>query len=323
MRVYSNPADRGDLFFDNLSTPGGVAVAYDPDAKSFRIDALHCANRNLIDCNWIANPPGVLCQSCAMTALAPDLSIPSAVENWTQAEAAKRWVLDNLRNWHWFGPEDAGPHPIFHMLAEGANPVVMGHANGVVTISVEEANAAVRAGRREALNERFRTMIGHMRHEIAHFVWWRLSTSAKFLEEFRSLFGDEQSDYSFALERYYQNGPQLDWKDTFLSPYASAHPHEDWAETMANLLHLVDITDSFHAANLTNSDMPGRNWDAYKENDAAIILNAAITITLGINHVNRSMGLQDLYPFVISDVSRKKLEFVHYWLRSGPARTAN
>ncbi len=276
-----------------------------------------CANRDVIGCNWIAPEQGAFCRACAMTALAPDPSIANAIPNWAQTEASKRWVIDNLGRWHWFRPEDPGARPVFHMLAEGPTPVPMGHAQGVVTISVAEADPVLRTTRREALEEPYRTMIGHMRHEIAHMLWWRLSLREDFLEAFRAMFGDERISYPGALQHHYENGPPQDWKKFYLTSYASAHPHEDWAETAAHLLHLTDLTDSFVASGLTSPEVPGPNWDPYSEPDAQRLIHIAASIAMGVNHVNRSMGLSDLYPFVLSDFARHKLAFVHDWLRRG------
>lgn len=317
MRVFPNPVGAGTLFFDNLATADGTPVAYDPQARAFVPMPPFCANRERIGCNWIAPEEGAPCRSCAMTALGPDESIPNAVPNWAQTEAAKRWVLDNLGRWHWFRPEDPGARPMFHLLAEGPSPVPMGHAEGVVTISVAEVDPILVTTRREALEEPYRTMIGHMRHEIAHMLWWRLSLREDFLDAFRALFGDERIDYKAALQYHYESGPPPDWKQYYLTSYASAHPHEDWAETAAHLLHLTDIADSFVAADLSSPQLPERNWDPYAEPDAERLITVAATLTVGVNHVNRSMGLSDLYPFVLSDFARHKLAFVHGWLRRG------
>lgn len=317
MRVFPNPTGAGSLWFDNLATADGTPVAYDPQARAFVSSRPFCANRDLIGCNWIASEHGPLCHSCVMTALAPDTSLPDATRNWAKTEAAKRWVLDNLGRWHWFRPEDPGVRPVFRMLAEGPTPVAMGHADGVVTISVAEADPVLSTTRREALQEPYRTMIGHMRHEIAHMLWWRLSLRTDFLEAFRSMFGDEREDYAAALNRHYGNGPPPDWQSRFLTTYASAHPHEDWAETAAHLLHLTDITDSVVSAGFGASDIPHAGWDPYAEPDAARLISVAVALVMGINHVNRSMGLSDIYPFVLSDTAQRKLAFVHDWLRRG------
>ncbi|SDX90594.1 zinc-binding metallopeptidase family protein [Roseicitreum antarcticum] len=317
MRVFANPVGGGSLWFDNLATADGIPVAYDPQARAFLPMPPFCVNRDIIGCNWIAPEEGAFCRSCAMTAVAPDVSIPNAIPNWAQTEAAKRWLLDNLGRWHWFRPEDPGAPPSFHMLAEGPTPVAMGHVGGVVTISVAEADEVLRTTRREALEEPYRTMIGHMRHEVAHMLWWRLSLRADFLEAFRSVFGDERADYAAALQRHYGDGPPADWKLSHLTTYASAHPHEDWAETAAHLLHLTDITDSVIASGLSSQHFPYSGWDPYSEPNANLLIRVAVSVVTGINHANRSMGLPDIYPFMLSDVAQRKLVFVHEWLRRG------
>ena len=316
MRVFSNPVGAGTLWFDNLTTADGTPVGYDPQARAFIPMPPFCANRNVIGCNWIAPEPSGFCRSCAMTGLAPDTTITNAIPHWAQTEAAKRWVIDNLGRWHWFRPEDPGTRPSFHMLAEGPTPVQMGHVDGVVTISVAEADPVLSTTRREALQEPYRTMIGHMRHEIAHMLWWRLSLRADFLDAFRQMFGDERADYQAALQRHYTDGPPADWRQHFLTTYASAHPHEDWAETVAHLLHLTDICDSV-AAGLGAAALPHPAWDAYSEPDTARLISVAVPIVAGLNHANRAMGLSDIYPFVLSPVTQRKLAFVHGWLRRG------
>jgi len=206
---------------------------------------------------------------------------------------------------------------VFHMLAEGPTPVPMGHAEGVVTISVAEADPVLSTTRREALDEPYRTMIGHMRHEISHMLWWRLSLREDFLDAFRAMFGDERVSYPGALQHHYENGPPPGWEKYYLTSYASAHPHEDWAETAAHLLHLTDLSDSFFASGLTSSEVPGAGWDPYSEPDPQRLIHIAASIAVGVNHVNRSMGLSDIYPFVLSSFARQKLAFVHDWLRRG------
>ncbi len=317
MFVFPNPVGFGSLWFHNLATADGTPVGYDPQARAFIPTPPFCANRALIGCNWIAPEQGALCRSCAMTLVSPDKSSAVALANWANTEAAKRWTLDNLGRWHWFRPEDMGTQPVFHMLDDGPTPVAMGHVDGVVTISVAEADPVLSTTRREALEEPYRTMIGHMRHEIAHMLWWRLSLRADFLTAFRKVFGDEREDYSAALQRHYDNGPPADWNQSYLTTYASSHPHEDWAETAAHLLHLTDITDSFVSAGFSSPDIPYPGWDAYSEPNATTLIGVAVSAVMGLNHVNRSMGLDDIYPFMVSQEAQRKLAFVHDWLRRG------
>lgn len=317
MLTFTNPVGKGTLWFHNLTTANGTPVAYDPQARAFLPMPPFCANRDIIGCNWIAPEEGAFCRSCAMTALAPDPQIPNAIPNWAETEAAKRWVLDNLGRWHWFRPEDSGTRPIFHMLADGVTTAAMGHGDGVVTISVSEADPVIRVTRREALDEPYRTMIGHIRHEIAHMLWWRLSLREDFLLAFREMFGDERVDYTSALQKHYNQGPPKDWELFYLTSYASSHPHEDWAETAAHLLHLTDITDSFVATELTSPELPGHGWSPYSEPDADLLIHVATTLATRVNHINRSMGLADVYLYAHSEKAHRKLAFVHNWLRRG------
>lgn len=317
MKNFTNPVGSGTLGFHDLETADGTPVAYDPQARAFVPMPPFCPNRDIIGCNWITSKPGMFCRSCAMTALAPDPEIPNAIELWAQTEAEKRWVIDNLGRWHWFRPEDPGSRPAFHMLADGHVTAAMGHGEGVVTISVSEADPVVRVSRREALDEPYRTMIGHLRHEIAHMLWWRLSLREDFLKAFREVFGDERVDYTSALKKHYDQGPPKGWEQNYLTSYASSHPHEDWAETAAHLLHLTDITDSFVSSGLTLPNIPDSQWDPYAEPDTALLIDVGLAIVTRVNHINQSMGFSDVYPFVLSDNAREKLAFVHGWLRRG------
>ncbi|MHA7835434.1 MAG: putative zinc-binding metallopeptidase, partial [Algiphilus sp.] len=138
-----------------------------------------------------------------------------------------------------------------------------------------------------------------------------------FLEAFRAEFGDERCDYGEALQAYYDQGPPPQWEQNYLTSYAASHPHEDWAETVAHLLHLTDIADSFVASGLWSSQLPYAGWDPYADRDAERLIHTATGLTVGMNHVNRAMGLSDLYPFVLSDRARSKLRFAHHWLSGG------
>jgi hypothetical protein len=255
-----------------------------------------------------------------MTTVTPDTMTADNRLLWAEAERAKRWVLHCLGRWGWFGPDDSGLFPVFHMLSEagqaGLADVIMGHSNGVITINVSEAEPATRVFRRQLLGERFRTVIGHMRHEISHFLFLRLVSRADaFATEFRDLFGDERADYQAALDRYYASGPRPDWSEAYVTPYASSHPHEDWAESCAHIQHVTDIVDSFVAAGLTSSSLGDESFDAYTDASGEHVVSLGVELGLALNHVNRSMGLPDIYPFVLSPRMREKLVFAQRWLR--------
>ena len=49
-----------------------------------------------------------------------------------------------------------------------------GHASGLITINLAEADDSERERQRRQMGEPYRTLLGHFRHEIAHYYWDRL-----------------------------------------------------------------------------------------------------------------------------------------------------
>ena len=318
MQIFRCPACGDPLYFDNLTCGCGTEVAFDPDAQAMVAADAPCANRGQIDCNWVTDGgDDGLCRSCAMTGTVPDLTAEGNLALWAKAEAAKRYMLAGLARWGWFGPGDPGGRPVFRMLSEetrtGPAKITMGHADGEITINVTEASEAVLSRRQEELGELYRTMLGHMRHETAHFLHIRLSEDPGFVKGFRDLFGDERADYGEALQRHYEGPKPAD--DDFVTSYATAHPHEDWAETLAHLMHLTDMLDSGSAAGLTLPGGPPPGTDAYAIADTDRLVTDAVALSIAANHVNRAMDLPDLYPFVLGEGVRRKLAFAHGHLR--------
>src|SRR5437868_9942335 len=119
-----------------------------------------------------------------------------------------------------------------------------GHKDGIVTMKVEEADDVTRVRVRTQMREPYRTLLGHFRHETGHYYWDRLIANSDWLEPFRGLFGDERASYAEALDRHYQQGAPLDWQPQYVSAYATMHPWEDWAETWAHYLHMMDAVDT-------------------------------------------------------------------------------
>lgn len=318
MEIFRIKGETDTLFFRNSTSPSGDAVVLDPLQRVYlRVndDNVPCVNRAQIDCNWRAARDKSHCLSCDLTLTVPDLDEGQNIALWAEAEAAKRWALAGLMRWGYFIPTDGVDPPKFRFLSErvtggGSVKVVMGHTSGVVTINVQEADPAIREFRRQQMEERYRTMTGHIRHELGHALFARLTGLDGFLPAFRALFGDETQPYAPALKAYYGAGPRADFASTHLTAYASAHPHEDWAETFAHCLNLVDMLDSARAAGLTSYET-----DPYRDSEAARVLLAAADVGIALNHVNRSMGMSDIYPFVFSGKTLEKLCFVHHWVR--------
>lgn len=289
-----------------------------------------CANYTQENvCNWTvsAGDPDPLCQSCRLTRVIPDLNQPGHKEAWFRLEAAKRrlvYTLLHLRLPVRSKLEDPQNGLAFEFLADAGpagkdNPVLTGHANGVITINVAETDDAERERRRVSLHEPYRTLLGHFRHEIGHYYWDRLIRDSDRLPAFRALFGDERQDYGEALKRHYEQGPPADWQTRYVTAYACAHPWEDWAETWAHYLHMVDTLQTASACGLTlrprRQDEPTMKaapnpLDARPDRFADLMANW-FPLTYVLNNLNRGMGLPDGYPFVLADPAIEKLRFVH------------
>lgn len=326
MQLFECPTCSATLFFDSLVCGTcETEVGYAPASTSIVPSNHPCANRPTIACNWqVETPQTAHCASCALTTIVPDIAASNNIELWSKSELAKRWVLANLSEWHWFDANDLGPKPEFHLLAEltqlGRNRITMGHDDGLVTINVAEADSVVQTARREQFNEPYRTMVGHFRHELAHYMFFkRFSPQPGFLDEFHALMGDETIDYGEAMSHYYANGCAPDWQQAYVSQYAASHPHEDFAETFAHLLHLTDIADTFISVGFSSIDIAEKNFEPYQTRNAAQLLSFAAELTIGLNQLNRSMGLDDIYPFVLTPLVRSKIEFVHKWVSAGPS----
>jgi hypothetical protein len=215
----------------------------------------------------------------------------------------------------------------FIAAATPSAPVMTGHANGLVTINLAEADDAERERARNQMGEPYRTLLGHFRHEIAHYYWSRLIENSNRLQEFRDLFGNEQQDYATALQNHYANGPPADWPTHFVTAYASSHPWEDFAETWAHYFHMVDTLETAHAFGLIvrprvskGADLATKiDFDAYSA-EMDRIIEAWLPLTFAVNSINRSMGLLDLYPFVLSPTVIAKLTFVHDRIRANRDR---
>ena len=289
-----------------------------------------CANYVQYDvCNWMlpADDPHDLCESCQLTVVIPALSSEKNHVLWSRLEAAKRRLLFSLATLH-LTPVSKEVEPetglAFQFLEDGVSDqtVMTGHANGLITLNIAEADPAERERTREQMHERYRTLLGHFRHESGHYYFDRLIVGSEWIDEYRSLFGDERADYGAALQRHYAEGPPADWESRFVSTYASSHPWEDWAETWAHYLHMMDTLETAHACGLAlNPRKAGEpsleiavapaKTDAFDDT-----VSEWFALTYVLNSLNRSIGMPDSYPFTLSPPVLEKLAFVHKVVRA-------
>ena len=349
MKLFSCPNCAQTVYFENIACEHcGARLAYDPATDTMRaFDPFavplveigpytegagykDCTNRAHGVCNWLlpaANPES-LCLSCRHNEVIPNLSSEEARALWARMEGAKhRLVYTILKlGLPLYTRQEVADGLGFRFLQDNGTeaPVMTGHDDGLITIALAEADDAERERRRSTLGEPYRTLLGHFRHEVGHWYWDRLVRDGGRIDEFRAIFGDESRDYAQALQAHYANGPQGNWADRHISAYAASHPWEDFAETFAHYCHVIDTLETASCWGLAVRPRAGADSDLLSAHAALNVYGAAsmqeildqwLAVSAALNALNRSMGLADAYPFVISEGVRQKLAFVHDLVR--------
>jgi hypothetical protein len=315
------------------AVPGSDAVVWQAlaDQNTYR----YCANAAYDVCNWLVptKRADAYCTACRHNRIIPDLSFTNNLEKWRALEVAKHRLFYTLiqlglpLETRWENPAGLA-FKFLEDLGSSDSAVMTGHVDGFITINIAEADDAERERLRQKMGELYRTPLGHFRHEIGHYYWDRLVANSPHVENFRRLFGDERRNYDDALRNYYANGPAPDWSEHFISAYASAHPWEDFAETWAHYFHMIDTLETAHFAGLALSPQlpqsPGAVFDFHpREANMDQLIEAWLALTFAVNSLNRSMGLHDLYPFVLAPTVVAKLTFVQQRIRAVSARPAD
>ncbi len=283
------------------------------DASGTYVDATGvvwhvCANLNLSGCTWLAPLKGGQCSSCDLTRTRPHDADLVGLENFPTAEQAKRHLLVELDTLGFdvVGKDEDPDNGIaFDLLSSVDENVVIGHESGVITIDLAESDDAYREKVRARLSEPYRTMLGHFRHEFGHYAEWQLVRGEELMSRCRELFGDESKDYQAEIERHYDQGPPEGWESSYISTYATMHPFEDFAETWAHFLHICDTIETAREYGLlTVGGLTA--FSSFHD----VVNGVWIPVSVALNQINRSMGKDDLYPFVIPAPVRDKLDFV-------------
>jgi hypothetical protein len=346
MRLFKCPSCGQLLYFENTRCERCKHIlGYDPATACMRalepaqdgdvwLDGHNswrfCANAGRDACNWLipASSGDTLCAACRHNNIIPDLSDGDNLVRWRALEGAKHRLFYSLiqlglplaTRW-----EDPVHGLAFDFPAETrAQPhVLTGHDEGLITIALKEGDQAERERMRTQMGEVYRTPLGHFRHEVGHHYWDLLVGGTDRLEPFRALFGDERADYAQALQAHYGRTPKEGWQEYFVSVYATSHPWEDFAETWAHYLHIVDTLEmagsfgvSIHPKLTRDPGLQADiDFDPYREPDMEVIVEAWLPLAFAVNSLNRSMGQTDLYPFVLSPPVIEKLGFVHDLVR--------
>jgi len=321
---------------DALSAHALVRVPkIDPDGPQYwrRIDSgqslyRFCPNAAIDVCNWVIplESSESFCQACRYNRLIPDAKSEVGLKRWRAIGEAQRHLFYSFLRWDLPRPsrkEDPQGGLLFDLKDDevfpdgSCKPALIGHEEGHIVIRTAEADDGLREQQRETMNEPYRTLLGHFRHETGHFIWNRMVRNAGHFEKFRAVFGDERVNYTQALKAHYAKGPRPGWQNSYISAYATTHPWEDFAECFAHVLHIVDSLETAHIygialAPLRHGEMAAfANFDPYSERSFERIAEVWVPLSVALNSIHHSMGERDLYPFILTPVIKAKLSFVH------------
>jgi hypothetical protein len=350
MQIFKCTSCAHPVYFDNLScTACGHELGFDCDGMqmvalapsleqpSVLIDPAtqqhykFCSNHQYDVCNWVIATESTeeFCVACRVNRVIPNLSDFEYRQRWHKIELAKHRLIYSLLRWNLpvkSKVEDPERGLAFDFKADPNSPneprVLTGHDNGLITLNIAEADDVERAMARDNMDEVYRTLLGHFRHEIGHYYWEILIDQTEYLAPCRALFGDDRESYQDALDRHYHQGPPANWRENYISSYATMHPWEDWAETWAHYLHIVDVLETVYTFGVQIhpqiiSDQPSHFMrlaqpiDPYAGHSFDEIYQAWLPVSFSMNSLNRSMGQEDFYPFVINQPVREKLQFIH------------
>ncbi len=339
------PHCRHFVYLDTLTCPGCEAeLGYHILSRQFHgvrnghalIDGVGwytCSNREW-GCNWLVweNAPAGRCFSCRLTRTRPAANDTVALEKLAKTEESKRRLLLQLADLGlpivgWDVKQGGLGFDLISSLSEG-KPVMIGHANGIITIDLAESLDDRREALRVRLGEPYRTILGHLRHEVGHYYQNVLLTDDESWARCRALFGDERASYQDAIQHHYTFGAPADWHENHISEYATMHPWEDFAETFAHYLHITGTLQTAAAigihldatvTSLRDIDVVPR--ESYENEPIQRLLNDWEWMSQAFNRINRSMGFGDLYPFDLVIPVRHKLAFIHEIVTKAPLST--
>lgn len=333
MKLFKCPACGNIVHFESRACAACLSrLGYLPEAENMLAWNVNgapprplCLNAQHDACNWIAGVGRQFCCACRHNGIVPDLGDDKQLKGWQEMEVAKHRLFYSLLRWN-LPLKTRGDDPdhglIFHFLADDPSSsvkVMTGHDNGVITIALAEADTIERERRRLEMGEPYRTLLGHFRHEVGHHYWDILVRDTGNLQACRAVFGDERRDYSETLRAHYEHGAPGDWQLSYVSAYATTHPWEDFAETWAHYLHIVDTLEMASEFGMEVKPALDRlgglsaaaNFDPYSAADFHRIANAWLPFVLAMNSLCRAMGVNDLYPFVLRPKVLQKLGFIH------------
>ncbi len=282
------------------------------DADDYQL----CANLHLAECNWLVpkDHPGGLCASCALTTERPNDDDTAGLAEFARAEAAKRRLIAELHELKLpiVGRDQDPDYGLaFRLLSSAHEKVMTGHENGVITLDLAEGDDVHREQLRVEMDEPYRTLLGHFRHEIGHYYFYRLITpSSDYLARFNELFGDPDADYQRRWTATTRTArPRVGRKDSSRRTRPCIPPRTGPRRSPITCTSATPWTPRRGAVwRRRRRPSTGRPWAPAL---FQTIIEMWLPLSWSLNMVNRSMGHDDLYPFVLPVAVLDKMQFIH------------
>ena len=269
------------------------------DAGQFRL----CANLHVARCNWLV-PAGDPQRALPVVLADPDPAgrrRPARSPAFAEAEAAKRRLVVELIE---LEPADQRPDAdperglTFDLLSSGSEQVITGHDDGVITLDLAEGDDVHREQLRISMDEPYRTLLGHFRHEIGHYFFFVLAETGPARAEFESLFGDPDLDYqdgarpALLAGRAGRVGSRTTCPPTppCIPPRTGPRPSRTTCTSATR-----STPQRLSASPRPAPPRPPAGRDAGFDR----MIELWLPLAWSLNMINRSMGHQDLYPFVL------------------------
>ena len=98
------------------------------------------------------------------------------------------------------------------------------------------------------------------------------------------------------------------------------HPWEDFAETWAHYIHIVDTLETANASALALGDRKIAAPLPARDKIFQAVLADWLALTVSLNQLNRSMGMRDAYPFTLTHPAHRQAHLRARHLQAGGRR---
>ena len=176
--------------------------------------------------------------------------------------------------------------------------MITGHADGVITLDLAESDDAHREALREQLGEPYRTVLGHFRHEIGHYYWPLLVPDGPRARALPRAVRRRARGLRRGARPPLRDGPPADWARALRQRLRDDAPVGGLGRDLRPLpphpRHAADRAALRRARRGADAAPPTR-----RRTDFRALIDDWLPLTYALNAINRSMGRDDLYPFVL------------------------